>query len=715
LADGGVLNKNTRYGLKMKKKSYFHPMNWIRSIVKFWKTIQIILLYLVSILLVYFMFPREGKFKYEYSKNKPWMHETLVAPFDIPIYKPDQQVQRERDSLLRNAKLYFYYDTLVGSSMGSAFSTDYSNLVSSMGIGVYVSDTWAVTGQIISGLLGEIYSTGIIERHPVLEGKETDLLPVMVVRNTMAEEKRYRDFYTERSAYVYLTGEIERKSPRSMAIVNRLALNEYLRPNLLYDEEMTARVRQASLEQLTLTQGMVQAGQRIIARGELVSSARFQVIESLRREYESNPNVGKNYLVVYSGQFLLISLVFMALFWFIYYFRKDILISTKQTLFTLGLIVVMVGLTMAAATNDAVSVYVIPFVVVPIFLKTFFDIRYALFVYMITLLLAGFWVPNSYQFVLMNFLAGLVGLFSLRSYYKRGILFYTAIFIFATYAVVYILLSLLQEGDLSEIRWINVLWLAGNGLLVLTIYPLVFFFERIFGFLSDATLFELSDTNQPLLRKLAEKAPGTFQHSMQVANLAEEAILRVGGNSLLVRAGALYHDIGKMENPEYFIENLHEGINPHNELDFRSSARLIIGHVNKGEEIGRKYKLPNKIIDFIRTHHGTSTVQYFYRSFINSNPAEEVDINEFTYPGPRPYSKETSVLMMADSAEAASRTLKSYTQETIHQLVENIVEHQMREGQFSDTNLTFADISAIKEILKAKISNIYHSRIEYPE
>ncbi len=699
----------------MKKKSYFHPMNWIRSIVKFWKTIQIILLYLVSILLVYFMFPREGKFKYEYSKNKPWMHETLVAPFDIPIYKPDQQVQRERDSLLRNAKLYFYYDTLVGSSMGSAFSTDYSNLVSSMGIGVYVSDTWAVTGQIISGLLGEIYSTGIIESHPVLEGKETDLLPVMVVRNTMAEEKRYRDFYTERSAYVYLTGEIERKSPRSMAIVNRLALNEYLRPNLLYDEEMTARVRQASLEQLTLTQGMVQAGQRIIARGELVSSARFQVIESLRREYESNPNVGKNYLVVYSGQFLLISLVFMALFWFIYYFRKDILISTKQTLFTLGLIVVMVGLTMAAATNDAVSVYVIPFVVVPIFLKTFFDIRYALFVYMITLLLAGFWVPNSYQFVLMNFLAGLVGLFSLRSYYKRGILFYTAIFIFATYAVVYILLSLLQEGDLSEIRWINVLWLAGNGLLVLTIYPLVFFFERIFGFLSDATLFELSDTNQPLLRKLAEKAPGTFQHSMQVANLAEEAILRVGGNSLLVRAGALYHDIGKMENPEYFIENLHEGINPHNELDFRSSARLIIGHVNKGEEIGRKYKLPNKIIDFIRTHHGTSTVQYFYRSFINSNPAEEVDINEFTYPGPRPYSKETSVLMMADSAEAASRTLKSYTQETIHQLVENIVEHQMREGQFSDTNLTFADISAIKEILKAKISNIYHSRIEYPE
>ena len=421
-------------------------MNWIKGIVRFWKTIQIILLYLVSILLVYFMFPREGKFKYEYSKNKPWMHETLVAPFDIPIYKPDLQVQRERDSLQRNARLYFFHDSLVGLNMVSTFSNDYNNLVSSMGIGVYVSDAWLVTGSIITDVLNDIYATGVIERHPVLEGMEIDLLSVMVVRNTMAEEIRYRDFYTERSAYVHLVNRLEQVNPGSLAILNRLTLSEYLHPNLLYDEEMTSMVRLANLEDLTLTQGMMQAGQRIIARGELVSNANFQVIESLRREYESNPNVGKNYLVVYSGQFLLISLVFMALFWFIYYFRKDILISRKQTFFTLGLIVVMVGLTMAAATNDAVSVYVIPFVVVPIFLKTFFDIRYALFVHMITLLLAGFWVPNSYQFVMMNFLAGLVGLFSMRSYYKRGILFYTATFIFATYAMVYILLSIIPRS-----------------------------------------------------------------------------------------------------------------------------------------------------------------------------------------------------------------------------------------------------------------------------
>ncbi len=476
----------------------------------------------------------------------------------------------------------------------------------------------------------------------------------MLVRNSLASEQKWRDFYTERTAYEYLISEIGKMKGGSLAALNSLTMHDYLQPNLFYDEQMTNMVRLSSIEDLTRTQGMVQAGQRIISLGELVSNSKFEEIESLRKEYESNPNVGKNYLVVYLSQFLLITLIFMALYWFIYYFRKDIFSSRHQTFFTLAMIVLMVGLTMAASTNDAVSVYVIPFVLVPIFLKTFFDIRYALFVHMITLLLAGFWVPNSYQFVLMNFLAGLVGLFSMRSYYRRGILFYTATYIFATYALVYILLSLVQEGDISKINWVNVLWLGGNGLLILTSYPLVFLIERLFGFLSDATLFELSDTNQPLLRKLAEKAPGTFQHSMQVATLAEEAILKVGGNSLLVRAGALYHDIGKMESPEYFIENQHSGINPHDELDFRSSAGVIIDHVIKGVALGKKYKLPDQIIDFIRTHHGTGTVQYFYRSMINSNPEEDVDIAEFTYPGPKPFSKETSILMMADSVEAAS-------------------------------------------------------------
>jgi len=689
-------------------------MNWIKGIVRFWKTTQIVLIYILSVVLVYFMFPREGKFRYEYTKNKPWMHENLVAPFDFPIYKSDEVVQRELDSLQENSYLYFLQDSLVGQRMIAAFQIDYESIASNMGMEETTSDRWAMTAQLIASVLEETYSNGIIEPHPVLDGELQEQTSVMVVKDGLAEERRLSAIFTGRSAYEYVSSELEDARASSLAVLNRMNINDYLEPNIIYDEVMTLKVHQAALDEMTLSQGMVQSGQLIIARGELVTQSDFLIIESLRREYESNPNVGKNYLVVYGGQFLLISLVFLALFWFIHYFRKDISMGLNQTIFTLGMIVIMVGLTRAAATHEAVSIYVIPFVLVPIFLKTFFDIRYALFVHMITLLLAGFWVPNSYQFVLMNFLAGLVGVFSLRSYYKRGILFYTAIFVMAAYASIYIILSLLQEGDFSQINWIDVLWIAGNGLLILTVYPLVFLFERVFGFLSDATLFELSDTNQPLLRALAEKAPGTFQHSLQVASISEEAVMKVGGNSLLVRAGALYHDIGKMENPQYFIENLHERSNPHNEIDERSSARIIINHVVKGVEIAKKHGLNEKIIEFITSHHGTGTVQFFYRTFLNTNPDEEVDISEFTYPGPKPTNKEQAVLMMADSVEAASRTLKAYTRETISELVEKIVSRQEEEDQFSDADITFADITAVKEIFKNRLTNIYHSRIEYP-
>ena len=690
-------------------------MNWFKGIVRFWNTIQIVLIYVVSIFLVYFMFPREGKFKYEYTKNKPWRHENLVAPFDFPIYKTDQEVQQELDSLQKNSYYYFVEDTLVGTNMVSDFTNDYNRIAASLGNGINIYQSWNLTGQPVADVLNEVYSKGIIERTPVLEGQPPEQTPVMVVKNGLAEEYRLSNFFTGRSAYEFAVAELAQVATLSHVVLNHMNLNDYLEPNILYDAEMTNKVHQAALNELTLTKGMVQSGQLIIATGELVTQSDFLIIESLRKEYETNPNVGKNYLVVYIGQLLLITLIFLALFWFTFYFRKDILISRRQTFFTLGLIVVMVGLTRAATTNDAVSVYVIPFVLVPIFLKTFFDIRYALFVHMITLLLAGFWVPNSYQFVLMNFLAGLVGVFSLRSYYKRGTLFYTAIFVMAAYALIYIILTLLQEGDFNQINWVDLLWIAGNGLLILTVYPLVFLFERIFGFLSDATLFELSDTNQPLLRALAEKAPGTFQHSLQVASLAEEVVMKVGGNSLLIRAGALYHDIGKMDNPQYFIENQHEGSNPHNELDELTSAKMIISHVPNGVEIAKRYGLNEHIIDFISTHHGTSTVQFFYRTFINTNPGKEVDISEFTYPGPKPTSKENAVLMMADSVEAASRTLKAYTSETISDLVENIVSRQEEEGQFSEADITFADISAAKEIFKIRLSNIYHSRIEYPE
>jgi putative nucleotidyltransferase with HDIG domain len=347
-------------------------------------------------------------------------------------------------------------------------------------------------------------------------------------------------------------------------------------------------------------------------------------------------------------------------------------------------------------------------------IRTFFDSRLALFVHLLTVLVIGFWAPNSYEFVFLNIIAGIAAIFSLTNSYRRGILFQTAVSIAIIYSAVYFAFSVIQEGNLRTIDYRPFLWFAGNGLLILTSYPLIFIFEKTFGFISESTLFELSDSNQPLLRKLSEKAPGTFQHSLQVANLAEEVIYEIGGNSLLVRTGALYHDIGKMTNPLFFIENQTGDFNPHDELEFEKSAEIIIGHVIKGVEIASKYKLPESIVDFIRTHHGTTLVQYFYRSFLKTHPSQEADMSRFSYPGPKPFSRETAIVMMADSVEASSRSLKVKNEESLKELVNFIINEQIRIGQFDDAQITFMEITRIKEILISKLINIHHVRIEYP-
>jgi hypothetical protein len=352
---------------------------------------------------------------------------------------------------------------------------------------------------------------------------------------------------------------------------------------------------------------------------------------------------------------------------------------------------------------------------VPIIIKTFYDSRLALFIHIITVLLVGFFAPNGFEFIFLNFIAGIVAIFSLTNIYRRGKLFLTAALVFLTYSFVYFGLAITQEGNFTNIELHNFIYFAINGGFVLLAYPLIYIFEKAFGFLSDLTLMELSDTNSKLLRLLAEKAPGTFQHSIQVANLAEEAIYKIGGNALLVRTGALYHDIGKMANPAYFVENQRAGFNPHEMHEYDESANIIISHVKDGVELAKKHSLPEPLIDFIRTHHGTTRVQYFYRSYMNKFPDKEVDSKKFTYPGPKPYSKETAALMMADSVEAASRSLPDISEEKINNLVDSIINHQMQDGQFDNANITFKDIATIKGIFKQKLANIYHARIEYPE
>lgn len=690
-------------------------MSFKSNFLRYWKTLQIVLLYLISIILVFLMYPREGKFQYEYVKNTPWLHQDLIAPFDFPVYKDEHQLNREIDSITKNSLSYFQLDTSVILSVYGDYQQDTGKFTIDKDLGRVYMRNHKLLLDTLPGLLNVIYDAGIIEMHPVIQVDNFEEVEVIVLSKQIAEETALPDLLTEKDAYEYLLNSLVAiSSISSDQILSELSISNYIRPNILYDQSMTENVLNSKLDEIVTTQGMVQSGQIIIARGELVSPIKFRLVESLRQEYETNPNVNRNYSMLYLGQFILIAMLFLSLLWYVINFRKDLMNSSLQTIFLLTMILIMVALTKVTISNENISFYVIPFAIVPIFLKTFFNVRFALFVHFLILLLAGFWIPNSYQFLLMNFLAGVVAVFSMHSYYRRGTLFYIAMFVALTYSLIYVIQSLLQEGTFEGVNWTEILWFGGNGLLILTVYPLIYIFERMFGFLSDATLFELSDTNQPLLRQLAEKAPGTMQHSLQVSNMAEEAVRTIGGNPLLVRTGALYHDIGKMENPFYYIENQRDGENPHTRLDFKTSAQIIIEHVSKGVEIAKKHKLPEKIIDFIRTHHGTSTVQYFYRSYINTNPDEEVNEADFTYPGPKPSSKEMAVLMLADSVEAASRSVKELNEESLNQLVDKIVEHQTSEDQYAEADITFSDITTIKKIFKQKLINMYHARIAYP-
>ncbi len=701
------------------------------------KSLRIFLIFLAGTAAIIALFPRGGKFRYEFQKGKPWMHEILVAPFDFPIYKPESVIQRERDSVLKDFEPYFRYDSAIQfreeNRLEELFIKEWAPYVTSAkSSGLLQSNPHikrgnsdslrAVYTRAIRGMLRSVYLRGIVQDPVQLENVNNRESVINVIMGQVVEERQVSTIFTQKSAYEFLKSDLadagaiyQPNIKQEDRFISRIDAGDLIEPNLFYDEVTSNRVKESLVNEISLTEGMVQAGEKIIALGEPVNDQKFLILQSLKHEYETNPGVSRNYNLIFAGQILLVSFAFMVLYLFLFHFRKEVLNSGIKTFFIIMLVVIMASMATLTIRTQSLSLFVVPFVILPVIMKTFYDARIALFVHLITILLIGFWAPNGFEFVFMNFIAGVVTIFTLRNLYRRGILFVSAVFALISYSLVYTGMGLIQEGNVTNLEWKNYAWFAGNSLLVLTSYPLIYFFERIFGFISDATLVELSDTNQPLLRQLGEKAPGTFQHSLQVANLAEEAILNVGGNPLLIRAGALYHDIGKMEDPMYFVENLTSNFNPHDNLEFEVSAEKIIGHVAKGAEIAKKYKLPAVIIDFIRTHHGTTTVQYFYKSYLKKYPDADVDIARFTYPGPKPFSKETAVLMMADSTEAASRSLKSINAEVINNLVENIIDNQIKEQQFANVDITFRDFTNIKEIFKRKLINIYHARIEYPE
>ncbi len=673
-----------------------------------------IILFGLSIVILVLILPKEGKFKYEFRKGKPWMHQNLIAPFDFAILKTADELDSEKQQLLKDIVPYFKVDTsaaikqreILVNNFERAWNESYKNTLGT-------SDRKLKNLQVCLSVFDSIMTIGIIEKNEAIEGQPVDY-KIYSIKGNVAEEKKIGEFFTINSADVFIQKKLDPYGPFDRNLIISV-LEASMVQTLKYDGEKTEKEKESLISKISLTRGMIQTGELIISKGELITNDKMQLLESLRIEYESKLGSSFQFTGIITGQVILLAVSLFSLFFFLLFFRKEVFNDQKRVVMILLLIVAMVIATALVVKFNPEYAYIIPICLVPIIVGIFNDTRLALFSHLITIILTGLIVPNSYEFVFLQLFAGIVTILSIVRLDRRSQFFLTSLMIFITYSIIYVGMTLIKEGSINEMNSFYFVLFAGSAFLTFFSYPLIYFFERLFGLITDVRLLELSNTNNKLLRELTLKAPGTFQHSMQMANLAEEAVYEIGGNPLLVRTGAMYHDIGKINEPLFFIENQTTGLNPHDELTYEESAAIIIDHVISGVEKAKKHKLPEQIIDFIRTHHGTRKTEYFYTLAKKANPDEEVDPKVFTYHGPEPFSKETAVLMMADVVEAASRSLKKPDEESISILVENMIDKQMENHQLDNADITLRDIRKIKKIFKKKLMNIYHLRIEYPE
>lgn len=658
---------------------------------------------LITVGIISTLLPHKVRYKFDFQNGKSWNNEDLFAPFDFAIHKDRDSLKLERQRTRQNVLPYFQIDTAVMT----ASIADADKKIRSENAFAAKEDN-VVKGA--TSFLRSLYTKGILRLdEDTVSGNS---LQMMLVKGKTAEVKTPSDFVNA-DMQISGAGRNIGLTASENEVLDSL-LTSVLTPNVFFDQQLTESVRAQKESEISTTRGMIKKGELVISRGELVNPEKLLVLESLKQATETAVSDTKTVRDIYWGQLLIVSIALSILLIFLAVLRKDIFADNRKIALIFTLMILVTAAYTGIMKMPSLSLYIVPICILPIVTRVFFDTRLALFTHVITVLILGSVAPNGYEFVFMQIIAGMVTIFSVTNLRKRAQFFTSAGMIFLSYMVCYLALSVIHEGDISQINENNLFWLIGNVLLTLFSYPLIYIFEKVFGLTSDVSLMELSDTNAPLLRELSIKAPGTFQHSMQVANLAEAAIFKIGGNSLLIRVGALYHDIGKMEMPLYFIENQATGLNPHDELSFEESASIIISHVIKGIEKARKNKVPDLIIDFIRTHHGTSMVQYFYQSFLKNYPEEIVDEDDFRYPGPLPFSKETAVLMMADSVEASSRSLTKPSPESINNLVDTIIDRQIEQQQFINCDITFKDISSIKKIFKKMLMSIYHVRVEYP-
>ena len=670
-----------------------------------------VILFLVTTVAIVYLFPKGGQFKYDFSNSQLWKYDNLYAPFDFAIQKSATEIKEEKAQIVANSKLYFIADKALVSNVKGAFNKRIAALIGNDSLSLQEKNAFQEIGL---STIEKVYETGFLEA--VIQDKLSDKDMLVAIRKeNVVQDIPFKNFYTSSEVLKIITAnlEVDFANYSRNKIFN--ILSEIIKPNVSYDAVFTEKVIENEYKNISYTKGKVSSGGLIILKGDIVEGKKLAILNSLKSESESKVWTESSYNWIILGYSILVSLALLMLLLFLKKYRVEIYENNNKVTFIFFNVFSMIFIQTLVINYNSDYLYVVPLSVLPIVLKAFFDARLGLFTHVLTVLLLGYIVPDSFEFIYLHIIAGIVTILTVSELYKRANLFISVAQITGIYMLTYLAFSIIKEGSAAQINLQYFILFALNGLLSFLSIILIYIYEKVFGLVSDVTLLELSNTNTKLLRELNEKAPGTFQHSMQVANLAEAAANEIGANSMLVRTGALYHDVGKMVNPMYFTENQTTGVNPHHELSPRDSAKIITDHVIKGVEIAKKYKLPDRIIDFIRTHHGTSTTYYFLMKEREMNPDTEVDIKKFQYQGPNPFSKETAILMMCDAAEAASKSLKLPTAQSISTLIDKIIEKQMADNQFLNSDITFKEIETIKKIIKKKLLNMYHLRVEYPE
>lgn len=660
-------------------------------------------LIIITVAIIVWMMPRSSQNNFKIEKGRPWIYNDLKAPFDFPIYKSDEAVKVERDSLMKQYEPYYIQNSEIVVRQLRQFSKDYSNGIPGL-TNDYIS--------IISNRLRRLYDQGIMSNSDYAKISKDTSTFIRIVSGKHATSMQVSRVYSVVSAYEQIFQDEALAKHRD--ILQKCNLNDYITPNLKYDKERSESSLNDLLNSVPLASGLVQRGEKIIDRGDIVDGKTYHKLLSFQKELERQNVDQEQIRLSIMGQLMYTAILITCFTIFLTLFRKDYFEKVRSTAMIYALIVLFTIIASMMVVHSVLHVFMVPFAMVPIFIRVFMDSRTAFMAHTTMILTCACFLQHPLEFVAVELVAGLVAIFSLRELSSRSQLFWTAVSVTLSAELTNLALDWIRINDLTKISYSEYNYLVINGVLLFCSYPLLYVIEKAFGFTSNITLIELSDMNKALLRKMSEVAPGTFQHSIQVGNLAAEIANKIGAKSQLVRTGALYHDIGKIVNPIYFTEN-QSGVNPHEKMENIESAQMIISHVTEGTKLADKYNLPNVIKDFITTHHGQGKTKYFYVQYKNAHPNDEVDDLLFTYPGPNPFTKEQAILMMADTVEAASRSLPDYTEKSIRELVDRLIDGQVADGYFKECPITFRDIAYAKTVLIEKLKTIYHTRLSYPE